>query len=534
MALGSYEVTPRAQTPAARPDGPLGPVEGDLDDRYRVLRPIDDCAAVRSRQAYVAQDLRCRNCGARHGERDMVCDTCGLSLDEEITLMCQVEPGAAGVARRLMEDLAHDWPDRLIRVRAVFEHEGVHFAVLADGMSQLDVWHWGESGDFYDEIAKVLGTMGTLGFHGYRIPILSQALGVSAQQLVLTPLAVARPAGDPDEISGLPSIEQTSIEFLERLEQLATQQEHPRLAETLQGVRRLMAAASANYLETGVRVLMEAADATRRVPALRLVSGRVSSEGVLRRGSANEDSAIMVEFSRVWVAEPHSFGFYGVADGMGGHDAGEVASRLALEALASWVLHRVAEPWLVNQGMPSEEIGRLFLEGVEQAHRRVRDGGEDASKDMGTTLTAAVVVDTQVFVVNVGDSRTYLWRAASHTLRQVSHDHSVVQELVDRGELAPEDVYTDPRRNVILASLGAPTEASGVDLFTDVLEPNDRLMLCSDGLWEMVFDPHLAAVLERNTDPQACAEELVNLACAHGGVDNVTAVVVQLQERPAL
>jgi protein phosphatase len=242
-----------------------------------------------------------------------------------------------------------------------------------------------------------------------------------------------------------------------------------------------------------------------------------------------------MELSRVWVSEPQTFGFYAVADGMGGHDAGEVASRLALETLSSWVLQQVAEPWMLSAPLPSEEVGRRLLQGVERAHQRVRDGtGEEGERDMGTTLTAAIIVDGLAYVVNVGDSRTYLFRGEPKTLRQVSHDHSVVQELVDRGELAPEDVYTDPRRNVILASLGAPSEVSGVDLFVEAIGPSDKLLLCSDGLWEMVYDDDLATIMERTNDPQQCAEDLVLLACQHGGVDNVTAVVVQVQDRPVL
>lgn len=269
-------------------------------------------------------------------------------------------------------------------------------------------------------------------------------------------------------------------------------------------------------------------------PSVRLLSGLVSSEGVIRRGQPDEDSALSFEFCKILTGQPHWLGFYAVADGMGGHDAGEVASRLALEALAGSALASVAQPWLNGDSMIPEKLYECVHKAVEDAHHRVKAGNQAGGRDMGTTLTAALVIDTTLYVANVGDSRAYLFSPVDGQIRRVSHDQSLVQELVDAGELREDDVYTDPRRNIILASLGAESHDSGVEIFIEDLKLGDRILLCSDGLWEMIRDPHISDVVRTATDPQQCAEELIRLACKNGGVDNVTAVVVDVQARRAL
>lgn len=540
LAFQTCDVAPRpngAATPSeAAPDVSVALATAThLHMRYRIVRAVTDAAAAGSPHVFLVQDTRCTHCPEGTVGEDGKCDQCGQGTGPEALLVCQITPQQEAVLRAVMEALADLWPDRLIRCRDVFLEQGVPFAVLADGMSQPLSWSWRHSADAYEEAVRVLHAIAIVTGRGFRFPHLEEAVGLSGEQLVLTPVVLGRAGEDARAVTGLPSAEETAVAFLRRLAVLADETEQVRVSTTIQGVIKLMQETSSDYVDTAMRGLSQAAEDARRVPCVRLISGRVSSEGVYRRGSANEDSALVLELSRVWVADPQSFGFYGVADGMGGHDAGEVASRLALETLSAWVLRQIVEPWMLNATLSSEEVGRRLLQGVEEAHRRVRDGsGEEAERDMGTTLTAAVVLDGLAYVVNVGDSRTYLFRGETRTLRQVSHDHSVVQELVDRGEIAPEDVYTDPRRNVILASLGAPSEMSGVDLFVETIGPSDKLLLCSDGLWEMIFDRDIAEVMARNNDPQSCAEELVMLACAHGGVDNVTAVVVQVQDRPSL
>jgi serine/threonine protein phosphatase PrpC len=284
-------------------------------------------------------------------------------------------------------------------------------------------------------------------------------------------------------------------------------------------------------LELPPEVKLRMAPAAPRA-SIRLSSGVVSSSGILRRSEPDEDSVLCIELCRILEGEPNWLGFYAVADGMGGQEAGEVASRVALEALSQKVLECLGTPWLAHAPLTQEDILKRLSDCVEAAHQRVRQENTDSGgRDMGTTLTAALVIESTFFVLNVGDSRVYLFTAADNELRRISRDQSLVQQLVEAGEITEDEVYTDPRRNIILSSLGGDTLESGAEFFSESFEPGDKLLLCSDGLWEMIRDHDLLRVIDLKVDPQQCAEDLATLACINGGVDNVSAIVVERQAR---
>lgn len=236
-------------------------------------------------------------------------------------------------------------------------------------------------------------------------------------------------------------------------------------------------------------------------------------------------------------------GLFIVADGMGGHQAGEIASEIAvgtMEEELSWIV----EPGNSEDTKPTYPRGAGSAEGdeaeehplqrrlhfaIQQANRAItgysRENPEEAG-NLGTTLTCVLVDDDTAVVANVGDSRTYLLR--DNDLRQITEDHSYVAQLVRQGQIRPEEVYTHPRRNVITRSLGYQ-ESVDVDFWLERLEPGDRLLLCSDGLWEMVQDDAiLAGMLAAEETPRQTVEQLIYAANKNGGADNIGVVVVHV------
>lgn len=208
--------------------------------------------------------------------------------------------------------------------------------------------------------------------------------------------------------------------------------------------------------------------------------------------------------------------FAAVADGMGGHRGGEVASATALDALhASFA-----------------ENGGLH-DAVVAANRAVLDRaeGDQGLHGMGTTLTAGVLGDDGTLLIgHVGDSRAYLVHDGE--LSRITTDHSVVEELIAAGDLAEEDRERDPRRSMITRAIGLDSDLE-VDLYPVALEPGDRVVLCSDGLTAMVGEDAIADVLVAESDPTAAATRLVDAANAAGGVDNITVVILDAHDAPA-
>ncbi len=255
---------------------------------------------------------------------------------------------------------------------------------------------------------------------------------------------------------------------------------------------------------------------------IQLSAGVGLDPGKKRRGKPNEDFVFAAQGTIVPTQVP--FGLFVVADGMGGHVNGQEASRLAIETIVDEVLPRV------RQGQTGGvSWGELLRHSVESANaaiykRNLQSGGTS----MGTTVTVALIVGSEAFVANVGDSRTYIY-CPGQGLAQLTRDHSTVARLVEMGAIPREEIYTHPQRNEIYRCLGAfPTVE--VDVFQETLQDGAVLLLCSDGLWEMMPDEQqLADVLSSSwASADSMAERLVQLALAAGGLDNIGLVVVQV------
>jgi protein phosphatase len=209
---------------------------------------------------------------------------------------------------------------------------------------------------------------------------------------------------------------------------------------------------------------------------------------------------------------------YAVADGMGGHRAGEIASREALIALLD--------------SAPRQVDANALARAVRAANRAVMEsaGKSRTRTGMGTTLTAAMVDGTYVLVAHVGDSRAYILHDGH--LTRITEDHSMVADLVRSGTITEEDARFHPQRSVITRALG-----SDADMVADVFEvqasPGDRLLLATDGLTGMIQDDYIADILAQDLGPAEAAARLVEAANRAGGYDNITVVVVDLDDTPA-
>ena len=230
-----------------------------------------------------------------------------------------------------------------------------------------------------------------------------------------------------------------------------------------------------------------------------------------------------------WLYEPRrgdTLGLFVVADGLGGQDAGEVASHLATQTVWESLRRSVWEPVLRGETLGEEALAAHLGQAVVAANDKVYQARTAQHSDMSTTLTLALVAGNTAQVGNVGDSRTYLWNSAG--LRRLTKDHSLVEQLVDAGEITREEVYSHPRRNLIYQSIGDRPELR-VDLFRQPLAIDDRLVLCSDGLWEMVRDEGIEETLLAEPDPQRAADLLVHNANLAGGEDNISVIIVQVR-----
>ena len=226
----------------------------------------------------------------------------------------------------------------------------------------------------------------------------------------------------------------------------------------------------------------------------------------------NEDTFYLSEDGRIFV----------VADGMGGHEAGEVASALAVQAVADFFTGER------QQAMTSvaKPIAPLLLEAVKEAHCSVLEASQhrQGCRGMGTTLMLAYIQDDQLYTCHVGDVRCYLRTATG--LEQLTRDHSVVETLVQAGMLTSAEARVHPRKNEILQALGMPHGITP-SVNARMLAPGDCVLLCSDGLWEALADEEIEAIVDWQGTTRQRAIQLVDRANDAGGRDNITVVLYE-------
>ena len=263
---------------------------------------------------------------------------------------------------------------------------------------------------------------------------------------------------------------------------------------------------------------------------VQLLAAANSDAGDVRRSEPNEDSTLVLLLQRVHESISTPSGVFIVADGLGGHDNGQVASRMTINIIAERLLKELLTEPLTSEknGEPvksfdEDALVALFHDTVEDANTALCQKNQLDKTDMGSTITGFMVVGEHAYILNVGDSRTYMLRGKQ--LYQLTTDHSLVGQLVAGGLIEPEDVYTHPQRSQIFRSLGDKPNVQ-IDIFKQELLPGDILLSCSDGLWEMVRNPQIESILDNAPDPETACAQFIEAANTNGGEDNVSAVVV--------
>jgi PPM family protein phosphatase len=276
-----------------------------------------------------------------------------------------------------------------------------------------------------------------------------------------------------------------------------------------------------------------------KAPSLQLRAAALTDPGRVRTN--NEDRVFEMVINS---SEEDPIGLFVVCDGVGGHLAGEVASHWAVEAIRQHMRSLFAPPdpreTLVLPETLEAATGQLQVTRGTQLTQRLVDAVQiansvvfnysrqkpDEAGNASSTVSAAFVRGLLAVGANVGDSRAYLLRGDE--LGQVSRDHSYVAYLVSIGDITPEEIYTHPQRNQIYRSLGVKEEVE-VDTWRLMLQPGDMLLLCSDGLWEMVHDAQqIKALMRSSPDLHTAAQNLIDAANDNGGSDNIGVVLVQL------
>ena len=255
----------------------------------------------------------------------------------------------------------------------------------------------------------------------------------------------------------------------------------------------------------------------------RMLIGQKSHTGQVRE--LDEDSLFALVLSRTHESVEERLALFIVADGMGGHEGGEIASRLAIQTFAGDVMRNVFTPELEGLSFSCEDICAWMVQAMEEANDRVYLARQKHQNDMGTTMTAALIKGWTLCLAHVGDCRAYRW--GEKGLEQLTTDHSIVASMIAAGTAEPKEIYTHPQRSMIYRCIG---DVPSIEVETSryTLSPDDRLILCCDGLWEMIRDEGIEESMLREADPQAACDIMVDQANIAGGTDNISVIVVQL------
>lgn len=222
-----------------------------------------------------------------------------------------------------------------------------------------------------------------------------------------------------------------------------------------------------------------------------------------------------------YVFSSEDYPLFIIADGMGGHKAGEIASKMAIEIISNNLKN-----YLINSSVENKKIEDGIRKSIDEANKEIYKKSKEDEKysGMGTTVTLAYVINDRIFIGHVGDSRAYLLR--NGVLSQLTQDHSLVEELIRNGSISKEEAKHHPQRNIITRAVGTSGDIKA-DVILEKKHKDDILLLCTDGLTNMVDEIQIRDSLIMNEDIQKACEDLVKLSNDRGGFDNITVIAAK-------
>ncbi len=378
-----------------------------------------------------------------------------------------------------------------------------------------------------EQVARALHALNQLGYGGFWPGQEGRESIILIQgEAFLADLSFARPVEEQnfaDDVYALASL----LHYL-----LTGQEITPDAAQAPPQFRALLRHAASRAIQTIPAFLQELELSKQESVyqrALRQTCGYLTHVGRARKNNEDYVGVFQLGLDQAGSAPP--VGLYVVADGMGGQSAGEFASEGSVRHAFVRFINEQVLPDLQRSTRRLDEATAVTpqqqLENLVQvANQIVYQANQKARTDRGSTMTAALIIGDKATIANVGDSRTYLLREGQ--LRQVTQDHSLVYSLYLAGQISEEEIYTHPRKNEIHRSIGDKATVQ-VDLFSHQLQAGDKLLLCSDGLWEMVRNPSIKQLLASSATPQMICDQLIRLANENGGEDNISAIVIVME-----
>ncbi len=267
--------------------------------------------------------------------------------------------------------------------------------------------------------------------------------------------------------------------------------------------------------------LNEIASQAQRIEPLQLITGAARDVGKSR--DKNED-ALFLHTSLIGASSSSlPFGIFIIADGMGGHQYGEMASETAVRTMSSYLIDTLFDSlYGTNPSPPSESLQEIMTVGINKCHKNIME----AAPGGGTTMTAAITIGSQMTLAHVGDSRAYSIFLDGR-MQQLTRDHSLVKRLEELGQITAEEAAIHPQKSMLYRALGQG-DAPEPDIFTSSLPNPGYLLICSDGLWGVLSEERIFQIITESVSLQRACQTLVDAANAAGGPDNITVILVRL------